>query len=151
MSEGAHPQSLRAVLEALLQCSRALKDTLLAERAALADHNLNTLTQHSEAKKDLLIRLEALELQRRQQLKGLGLDFAQDPIVPGLEALWQSVLESLRECQEANEVNGAMVRTHQNHTQRALDLLAGRDARQSVYSADGLPATPGLHGEIAKA
>ena len=151
MSTGANTNTLRAVLEELLECAQALKETLLAERTALAEHNLNTLNQHSDAKKDLLLRLEALELQRRQQLNHMGLDHAQDPIVPGLESLWQAVLETLRGCQEANEVNGAMVRIHQNHTQRALDLLAGRDTRQSVYDEDGLPAASIPPGEIAKA
>lgn len=151
MNTGAKSHNLRAVLEELLECSQALREALLAERTALAEHNLDTLNQHSDAKKELLLRLEALELQRRQHLNHVGLDHTQDPIVPGLESLWQAVLDTLRGCQEANEVNGTMVRIHQNHTQRALDLLAGRDTRQSVYSEDGLPAAPVPPGEIAKA
>ncbi|MGE0623954.1 MAG: flagella synthesis protein FlgN [Pseudomonadales bacterium] len=151
MNEGAHAQSLRAVLQELLTCAQALEKTLLAERTALSEHNLNTLNRHTEAKKDHLLRLEALELQRRQLLNSLGVSPGQDLILPGLDALWQAVRTALRACQEANEVNGAIVRTHHRQTQRALDLLAGRDGAESVYAANGLPASRSLSEEIAKA
>lgn len=151
MTTGAHTQSLRAVLEELLECTRNLHNTLLAERTALAEHNLSTLNAHTDNKKDHLLRLEALEIQRRSLLNSLGFDPNTDAIVPELESLWQKVLEALRNCQEANEVNGAIVRTHQAQTQRALDLLAGRDGQQSVYEANGMPANRLSSGEIAKA
>lgn len=142
---------MRAVLEELLTCTRNLHSTLLAEREALSGHNLNSLNAHTEAKKDLLIRIEALEVQRRQLLNTPGFDPAQSAIIPELESLWDAVLAELRRCQEENEVNGAIVRTHQTHTQRALDLLAGREGGQSVYQADGLPSVRSTSGEIAKA
>ena len=151
MSQGASLQPLRDVLTELLECSRRLHDTLLAERESLTQHNLNTLNAHTEAKKDLLLRLEALELQRRAQLNQLGFDPGQDAIVPELESLWQRVLEALRICQEANEVNGAILRTHQTQTQRALDLLAGRDSSQTTYEASGYQAARPRSGEISKA
>lgn len=151
MNPRATAQSLRAVLEELLSCTRNLHTTLLAERDALTEHNLNSLNSHTDAKKDYLVRIEALEVQRRQLLNTLGFDPSQDAIVPELESLWESVLGELRRCQEANEVNGAIVRTHQTQTQRTLDLLAGRDGGQTVYEADGLPAARLNSGEIAKA
>ncbi len=151
MTGSADLQSLRTVLEELLACSRALSTTLIQEREALTEHNLSSLNQHTETKKDQLVRLEALELQRRQLLKHMGFDPMTDVIVPGLEGLWQEVLTALRTCQEDNEVNGAIVRTHQTQTQRALDLLAGRDTRQDVYAADGLPTSRLRSDEIAKA
>ena len=151
MASGADVQSLRTVLEELLVSSRALQDTLIQEREALTEHNLSSLNQHTETKKNQLVTLEALELKRRQLLKELGFDPMTDVIVPELEALWQEVLTALRACQEGNEVNGAIVRTHQTQTQRALDLLAGRDTRQNVYAADGLPASRLRSDEIAKA
>ena len=66
------------------------------------------------------------------------------------------MLEALRNCQEANEVNGAIVRTHQTQTQRALDLLAGRDSGQTLYEASGyetgrVQAARANSGEISKA
>lgn len=151
MTEGAQAQSLRAVLQELLSCARALNETLLAERTALSEHNLNTLNRHTEAKKDHLLRLEALELQRRQLHNTLGVEPDRELIVPGLDALWEAVRTTLRACQEANEVNGAIVRSHHRQTQRALDLLAGRDGATSIYAADGLPASRTLSEEIAKA
>ena len=156
MTQGAPLEQLRHVLEELLECSTRLQETLLAERDALTQHNLNTLNAHTEAKKDLLVRLEALELQRRAQLNQLGFDPSQEAIVPELESLWQQVLDALRVCQEANEVNGAIVRTHQTQTQRALDLLAGRDSDQTLYEASGyqaarVQAARADSGEISKA
>jgi flagella synthesis protein FlgN len=151
MSQGAPLQPLRDVLEELLDCSTRLQETLLAEREALTQHNLNTLNAHTEAKKDLLVHLEALEVQRRTQMNQLGFDPSQEAIVPELESLWQKVLEALRGCQEANEVNGAIVRTHQSQTQRALDLLAGRDSDQTLYEASGYHAARLNSGEISKA
>lgn len=151
MSQGASLQPLRDVLEELLECSTRLQQTLLAERTALTQHNLNTLNAHTEAKKDLLVHLEALEVRRRAQLNQLGFDPGQDAIVPELESLWQQVLEALRTCQEANEVNGAIVRTHQTQTQRALDLLAGRDSGQTLYEASGYQAGRLNSGKISKA
>jgi len=151
MSQGAPLQPLRDVLEELLDCSTRLQQTLLAEREALTRHNLNTLNAHTEAKKELLVHLEALELQRRTQMNQLGFDPSQDAIVPELESLWQQVLAALRNCQEANEVNGAILRTHQTQTQRALDLLAGRDSDQTLYEASGYQATRLKPGEISKA
>lgn len=151
MSQGAPLQPLRDVLEELLECSARLKATLLAEREALTQHNLNTLNAHTEVKKDLLVRLEALEVRRRAQMNQLGFDPSQETIVPELESLWQQVLNALRDCQEANEVNGAIVRTHQTQTQRALDLLAGRDSAQTLYEANGYQAGRLKSGEISKA
>ena len=151
MTQGAPLQPLRDVLEELLDCSSQLQDTLLAERESLTQHNLNTLNAQTQAKKDLLVRLEALEVQRRTQLNQLGFDPSQEAIVPELEALWQRVLEALRNCQEANEVNGAIVRTHQTQTQRALDLLAGRDSDQTLYERSGYQAARLNSGEISKA
>jgi flagella synthesis protein FlgN len=151
MKQGAQLQPLRAVIEELLVCSQQLHETLLAERDALTQHNLNTLNGHTAAKKELLVHLEALEMRRRGQLNQLGLDPGGETIVPELESLWQNVLEVLRRCQEANEVNGAILRTHQTQTQRALDLLAGQDSNQSVYEADGHRAVRLSSGEIAKA
>ena len=82
MSQGASLQPLRDVLEELLDCSTRLHDTLLAERESLTQHNLNTLNAHTEAKKDLLLRLEALEVQRRAQLNQLGFDPGEEqPVV----------------------------------------------------------------------
>ena len=143
--------ALRHILNDLLDCSRSLQRTLLAERDSLTEHNLNTLNRHAEEKKDTLVHLEALEVQRRQILNGLGLDTKHESIVPELEDLWQLVLEALRDCQDANEVNGAIVRTHHAQTQRALDLLAGRDSRQTVYQSDGLSSASARSEEIAKA
>lgn len=147
--------TLRDVLDDLLNCSRALHETLDAERDALTEHNLNSLNQHTEVKKELLIRLEALEVQRRQILNnsavGLPSKQGQDLIIPELEALWQVILTELRECQDANEINGSILRTHHSQTQHALDLLAGRDRREMIYEADGLPAARADSGEIAKA
>lgn len=151
MTAGAQTQPLRAVLDELLDCTRILHSTLLAEREALTEHNLNSVNAHTESKKETLMRLEALEVRRRQLLNALGFDPDQDAIVPELETLWETVLEALRGCQEANEVNGAIVRTHQTQTQRALDLLAGRDGSQTVYESDGMPASRLNSGEIAKA
>ena len=158
MTQGGpvQPQPLRHVLEELLECCTRLQDTLIAERDALTQHNLNTLNAHTEAKKELLIRLEALEVQRRAQLNQLGFESSQDAIVPELSSLWQQVLEVLRGCQEAHEVNGAIVRTHQTQTQRALDLLAGRDSNQTLYEASGyqetrVKAARADSGEISKA
>ena len=143
--------TLRTILDDLLSCARALHETLIAEREALTGHNLSTLNVHTDAKKDYLVRLEALEVQRRQILNSMNLDPGQELFVPELNGIWQAVLEQLKDCQEANEVNGAIVRTHQTQTQRALDLLAGRDGRQTVYEADGLPARRPGSSEIAKA
>ncbi len=151
MNPGARLQPLRAVIEELLDCAERLHQTLLDEREALTRHNLNTLNAHTEEKKDLLLHLEALEMQRRAQLNQLGFDAAQDALVPELETLWQRVLDALRRAQEANEVNGAIVRTHQTQTQRALDLLAGRDGEQTLYQADGYQSSRLKSGEIAKA
>lgn len=151
MRQGAPLQPLRDVLEELLECSTRLQETLLAERDALTQHNLNTLNAHTEAKKDLLVHLEALEVRRRAQMNQLGFDPSQEAIVPELESIWQKVLEALRGCQEANEVNGAIVRTHQTQTQRALDLLAGRDSDQTLYEANGYQAARLNSGEISKA
>ncbi len=151
MTPGAPLQPLREVLDELLECSTRLHETLLAEREALTQHNLNTLNAHTEAKKDLLLRLEALEVRRRAQMNQLGFDPSQEAIVPELESLWQQVLAALRSCQEANEVNGAIVRTHQTQTQRALDLLAGRDSGQTLYEASGYQAARQSSGEISKA
>lgn len=142
--------TLRDVLNDLLTCSRALHETLNAERDALSEHNLNSLNQHTEVKKELLLRLEALEVQRRQILNNSGLDPSQDLIVPELDSLWQVILTELRECQDANEINGSILRTHHTQTQHALDLLAGRDRRELVYQADGLPAVRTGSDEIAK-
>lgn len=151
MTDADPNHTLRSLLDELLICTGSLRQILTAERRALADHRVNALNDHTEAKQECLAQLEALEVRRRALLQGMGLDPAQELILPELDALWQVILAELRECQDANEVNGAIVRAHQVQTQHTLDLLTGRDGRQTGYDAHGQPT--GGHGseEIARA
>ncbi len=142
---------IESLLRSLLESSRALKDTLAKEHEALLSANLSTLSTHSERKKNQLIELEALELNRRRYLEVNDWESIEASGSQPLVDLWSQVLEELRACQEANEINGAIVRAHQARTQKALDLLAGRGLTPAEYSPDGLADAKYLSEEIARA
>ena len=142
---------LQAVLEDQLETSRALREILTMEQRAIADRDYDALNQCGEDKQTQLMRLESLEVERRQFFEAMNVDVKSDPEDAVLADLWHSVLDMLAGCQKANEVNGAMVRTQSTQIQRALDLLAGREGPNAVYEANGMATTGSSPRTIAKA
>ncbi len=151
MPHGELSIPIQAVLEDQLATSRTLHEILGLEQRAIAERDYDAMHQCGEDKQTQLVRLESLEIERRQLFDAMGLDDKTELEDPVLTELWHNVLDMLATCQKANEVNGAIVRTQRAQIQRALDLLAGSEGPNAVYAANGMAARRSQPRTIAKA
>ena len=131
-------QRLREVLAGQLNAAHELARLLDREASAIRERDAQALNEITPEKLQQLQGLEALEAERNH------LDSFQQPSAadsPETSRLWQQVLDVIRVCDRKNQLNGAMLSLRQEHTQRALDLLADRDSTELVYSPDGSTTT----------
>lgn len=151
MTSNEHLLTLRTVLQQLHGACERLLQILQAETEAINQRDLNALTSCGETKQAQLQTVESLETQRCQALALLGWQDGAEYPDSALTALWQAVLEQLRSCQDANEVNGALLRNQQDLVQKTLDIMSGGNGPATLYQADGTAAITANKLPIAKA
>lgn len=143
-----NPQPVRRALEALLgdalPTAEALLKHLMVERRALVANEPDALPEVFDTKTQLASSLESLEQQRRdlcEQELGTAI-----PAAPAFRALlasssqgaWDEYCAVLRDCREANAVNGRLARARHRHVQRAIAVLRGQQPDDpGVYTARG--------------
>ncbi|WP_071871710.1 flagella synthesis protein FlgN [Atopomonas hussainii] len=121
---------------------------LLREQQALRDRQLSTLQEELGRKQFLLSQLESGSRTRTQLLQQLGLPatlnslkkVAQD--APNGEQLLEAAHEvdtRLRECRDANELNGRLMRASQNSVNQLLSVLRGQE--KPLYNRYGSNAS----------
>lgn len=154
MPDRTPTESVRAALEDLLAgalpTAEALLDHLMTERRALAADDPAALPAIFDTKAELATALEDLEQQRRDLCaRELGTAIPAAPVFRALLAnssqdAWDRYCDVLRECREANAVNGRLARARQRHVRRALDVLRGEQLDDpGVYNAGGTAPTVG--------
>ncbi len=126
-------------------------EILQQEQAALVKADAEQLTAISQEKSAQAEALMALGRQRIDALAHIGIasDAASvEAWIIGqpreVRAAWQALVESARAAQHLNQVNGTLVETQLQQTQRALQTLTNAANPTSVYGADG--QTHGLKG-----
>ena len=151
MSTNEHLTSLRATLQNLSGACDLLHATLTAEKQAISSRDLTALARCGEEKQAQLQEVESLETQRTKLIESLGWNERERYPNEQLAQAWQEVLTRLQACQDANEVNGAILRNQQQQIQKTLDIVAGKDAPSSTYQADGTATHRANNSPIAKA
>jgi flagellar biosynthesis protein FlgN len=123
--------ALVAVMGELASEVDALHASLIEERMALDQADVQALEVAGRTKGDLLDRIEKLDVERRQLSDAAGVDSLGDP-------RWTTTIDRLRECRTLNEVNGRIVGQRMSHVRQALALLSGDAPGGSTYGPNGV-------------
>jgi flagella synthesis protein FlgN len=153
-------QTLENILTLEVQVSAALLTCILAERRALSARDNDALQHTTGEKLEHTRQLEALEQKREQMLARLG--FSNDPAglrrclknqphADRLSGLWQQVLETIKDCRNANLTNGGILEASRQHVEQALCLLRGQSASPALYSPRGEAGASLGHRHLGKA
>jgi flagellar biosynthesis/type III secretory pathway chaperone len=131
MSEDTR-RRLENLLDREIDVARRLAATLEDERAVLTGPAPDEVMHQAAAKIDLLKAIERLEAERR------ALEVAADE--PGIAAAaiadrWRTLMDLMRECRKANEVNGYIINTRQGQIQQLLGIVRG--GGPVTYTAQG--------------
>lgn len=123
--------ALVAVMGDLAREIDALHASLIEERMALGQTDVQALENAGKAKGKLLDRIDKLDIERRQLGEAAGIDSLNDP-------RWTHTLDRLRECRQLNEVNGRIVGQRIGHVRQALALISGESPGASTYGPNGV-------------
>ena len=127
--DGYQPnQSLIEALTALQSSVSIFLDQLSAERDILLNGNAEQLPEITDNKQQVLHELTLLENQIRPHLVKLNdgetnATALVDTSSLAEKKLWQDIVETLRECQQINLENGALVNTFLKHSKTVLNQL----------------------------
>ena len=127
--DGYQPnQSLSEALTALQSSVSIFLDQLSAERDILLNGNAEQLSEITDNKQQVLRELTLLENQIRPHLVKLNggetnATALDDTSSLAEKKLWQDIVETLRECQQINLENGALVNTFLKHSKNVLNQL----------------------------
>lgn len=124
----------------------ALNAILDTEFQALQAQDTAALEQAAVAKAERMQEIEGMERRLADLLGHAGYGHDRDGIeaciawcdsAGVLAGRWQTLLESLQQCQERNRHNGAAIETHRRHARSALAVLRGQSPAPSTYAASG--------------
>lgn len=144
-----------------LQYAIRLEALLTAEGDALTGRDIERVEGLVREKQTLLQAFEDLEVRRHEQVAAAG--FSADRA--GLEdciawcdsqgrlaRLWSELMVHIRQCQQLNRRNGAVVDVSRRHVQQTLTLLRGQAPATALYSPAGSTTDSGIPGRtLAKA
>ncbi|MFP5344536.1 MAG: flagellar protein FlgN [Gammaproteobacteria bacterium] len=128
-------------IESVTELLRILDD----ERDALMKHDPHVIEQIAQKKLRHLDDIEDWGRKRDALLRSAGYPCTREGIMrylaehtdTGLDGHWRALEQLLHQCQQQNEVNGGVVSLSRRHVQRALGILRGLPAEQSLYNAAG--------------
>lgn len=147
-----------ALLKTDLSLLGQLEQTLLTERSALEDRQLDRLQQATQQKLDLLQQVRQNARERQSWLDSTGLPakrFLELMAVkaPAVHSLYRQAEQKLGDIKRQNDVNGRILHRSQQVTERLLDILRGKGlVRTMVYGNDGRTrADAGSGGMVAQA
>lgn len=151
---------LRQMLDQDTAAIHALKQLLIDEREQLAQRKQDRLSDIANQKLSLLDQLNNSSKQRQQILNALELPnnatgwdlfLQRNTTTLPLRADWQQLLTDFEECQTLNDINGKMIARSQQTLNHLLNLLRGKVASTSLYTAQGLKTEQSASFTVAKA
>lgn len=137
-----------------------LKQLLIDEREQLAQRKQDRLAIIAEQKTILVGQLSHNSKQRQKVLNALNLPanaqgwdllLQRNTTTLPLRADWQLLVSEFEECQELNDINGKMIARSQQTLNHLLNLLRGKVATASLYTAQGLKTEQTSSFTVAKA
>jgi flagellar biosynthesis/type III secretory pathway chaperone len=140
----------------------AFKKVLLSEQQALIDGNVDQLAQITEQKNASTDQLNGLAEQRLARIKALGFAADKDGMQTWIQGAgsapnnsWKSLLSLAAEIQHINEVNGKLIHTRLQITERTLSVLLAAVNQANLYGPsgrpEGTPQSSNVRGIIGKA
>ena len=152
---------LEDTLKQMTALATQLAQIIAYEGKALKDADIDTLNKKVQDKQQCANTLASLDQQCRQSLVQLGMLPTQDPSEylesidrqNVLTALWETYLDSLRECDRRNRENSALINVGIRHTRRTLDFLLSSvgESMEPVYGPHASNYAENNHSFAAKA
>lgn len=137
-----------------------LKQLLIDEREQLAQRKQDQLSIIAEQKALLVDQLNHNSKQRTAVLNALNLPanaqgwdlfLQRNTATLPLREDWQRLVVEFEECQQLNDVNGKLIARSQQTLNHLLNLLRGKVATASLYTAQGLKSEQTSSFTVAKA
>lgn len=159
MKEGGIKSLLQ---EAVLQ-AKQLNIALQAEHSALNRNSLGAFEKAIEAKLLHAKNIELVEQQLFSLLKNSGYNWDKEGINQYIKTLnspaeqrstlklWSNLVETVKACQQQNQINGRILNIASVNIRQALDILTGRDPNSKTYSASGKTNKDSKNNSIAVA
>jgi flagella synthesis protein FlgN len=151
---------LHQMLEQDAVAIQQLKQLLTDEREHLVQRRQDELANIAQQKTALVDQLGHNSKQRQKILNALNLPatangwdlFLQRNVTTlPLREKWQRLITEFEECQTLNEINGKMISRSQQTLNHLLNLLRGKVAGASLYTAQGLKDEKTSSFTVAKA
>lgn len=154
---------ITALREMIVQDSTALaqlKQLLTYEREQLEQRKQDELSRIVEKKSALVDQLGISAKQRQHILTTLGLPnnaagwdtfLQRNTATLPLCGEWKQLVTEFEECQKMNDINGKMIARSQQTLNHLLDLLRGKVAAPSLYTAQGTKTQHTSSYTVAKA
>ncbi len=137
-----------------------LKQLLIDEREQLAQRKQDQLATIAEQKTALVDQLNHNSKQRMAVLNALNLPanaqgwdlfLQRNTTTLPLREEWQRLVMEFEECQAMNDINGKLIARSQQTLNHLLNLLRGKVATASLYTAQGLKSEQTSSFTVAKA
>ncbi|MFC3115481.1 flagella synthesis protein FlgN [Cellvibrio fontiphilus] len=137
-----------------------LKQLLIDEREQLAQRKQDQLSTIAEQKTILVDQLNHNSKQRTAVLNALNLPtnaqgwdlfLQRNTATLPLREDWQRLVVEFEECQQLNDINGKLIARSQQTLNHLLNLLRGKVATASLYTAQGLKSEQTSSFTVAKA
>jgi flagella synthesis protein FlgN len=130
---------MHQLLGKIATASTALLQCLNKEHEALSLNQLDTLIPLAEQKQQLVSQLDQLDQQRQSSCQRVDFITHLNNLDANLAANWQSVTQTIKKCQQQNEVNGRLLNRRNALAKETLEIFTGRKLNDShTYGADGL-------------
>jgi len=147
---------MQQLLEKDLINATNLETLLRSERMQLQKRDIGALSNTLIEKAQLLANIEGNDDARRKLLVTFGksadngglLDYCKQQ---GLEPLYRDLLQSLQQCSDLTNINGAIVHRSKLSNRHMLDIMQGKSSVPSVYTHNGDASSTSDSRAIAKA
>ncbi|MCV6620875.1 MAG: flagellar protein FlgN [Cellvibrionaceae bacterium] len=156
-NRSASSMAIADLVDQDLTSSLALLHLLEKEQEALQERDHEYLRELLEEKTALLNTLDSGSLQRAEILKELQQpndQFAWESLIEAmgdddLKDHWQSLKDTIAQCQQLNEINGKIIARSQQTVRSLMQLIRGEDGKQGLYNASGTTNRSGLINNAA--
>lgn len=132
------------------QATNSLLELLKQEQAALVDGDVERLNGLTEEKAKIVSQMSQLARQRHGLLGAAGFEATEKGMQAWLGSehataadnkAWSELLETVRDANELNRVNGLLIGQHMARNQAALNILQGNAENGGMYGPNGQSAT----------
>ena len=130
---------MKQILVQIEATSTELLQCLIKEHDALSLNQLDKLIDLSDQKQQLVNRLEQLDQQRQATCGQTEFISYLNQLDSKLASYWRTVSQSIKKCQQQNEINGRILNRRNSLVRETLEIFTGRKLNSgNTYDAKGL-------------